>query len=109
MQTILGSGGGIGIPLAKELKKYTDVKMFNATFHTDLCEEFIMYVQTKNIKSTAADVARSKEYIQIHLKALVARQLWRDLGYFTVISTTDKAIIKGLNALNDYEKLVNKK
>jgi nucleoside-diphosphate-sugar epimerase len=24
MQTILGSGGGIGIPLAKELKKYTD-------------------------------------------------------------------------------------
>lgn len=92
-----------------ELKKYTDVKMFNATFHTDLFEEFIMYVQTKNIKSTAADVARSKEYIQIHLKALVARQLWRDLGYFTVISTTDKAIIKGLNALNDYEKLVNKK
>jgi len=24
MQTILGSGGAIGIPLAKELKKYTD-------------------------------------------------------------------------------------
>ena len=24
MQTILGSGGGIGIPLAKELKNYTD-------------------------------------------------------------------------------------
>jgi len=24
MQTILGSGGGIGIPLAKELRKYTN-------------------------------------------------------------------------------------
>ncbi len=24
MQTILGSGGAIGIPLAKELKNYTD-------------------------------------------------------------------------------------
>ena len=24
VQTILGSGGGIGVPLARELKKYTD-------------------------------------------------------------------------------------
>jgi carboxyl-terminal processing protease len=92
-----------------ELKKYTDVKKFNSQFNDNIFEEFVAYASTKNVKATKEEIQKSGEYIGVHLKALVARQLWRDQGYFTVISATDKAIQKALSILGNYEKLLSKK
>ena len=92
-----------------ELKKYTDVKKFNSQFNDKIFEEFVAYASTKNVKATKEEIQKSGEYIGVHLKALVARQLWRDQGYFTVISATDKAIQKALSILGNYEKLLSKK
>ncbi len=87
-----------------ELKKYTNAKQFNAQFSEHLFTEFLTYTKTMDIKFTAQEINRSAQYINSHLKALIARQLWRDQGYFTVISSTDKPIQKALNVLGNYEK-----
>lgn len=89
------------------LKAYKNPKQFSTQFHTDLMPEFVAYVKGKDVKITPAELSRSGQYINVHLKALVARQLWRDQGYFTVISATDKPIQKALDVLGNYEKLLS--
>ncbi len=92
-----------------ELKKYVDAKQFNKQFNDKIFDEFVSYTLTKNVVAGKGEIDRSREYIGTHLKALVARQLWRDQGYFTVISTTDKTIQKALSVLGNYEKMLSKK
>jgi carboxyl-terminal processing protease len=92
-----------------ELKKYADPRQFNARFTTDLFSEFVGYARSKNIQATPQEINKARTYIGSHLKALVARQLWRDAGYFTVISSTDRSIQKALDIMRDYDKLLSKK
>ena len=92
-----------------ELKKYVDAKQFNKQFNDKIFDEFVSYTLTKNVVAGKGEIDRSREYIGTHLKALVARQLWRDQGYFTIISTTDKTIQKALSVLGNYEKMLSKK
>ena len=50
----------------------------------------------KITQPTEADMARSGAFIKQQLKALIARQIWRDGGYFKVISMKDKTIQKAI-------------
>lgn len=92
-----------------ELKKYTDAKQFNAQYNAKVFDEFITYALAKNVKATKPEIDKSANYIGTHLKALIARQLWRDQGYFTVISSTDRTIQKALSIFGNYEKMLSKK
>jgi len=92
-----------------QLNKFANSFEFNKNFNTNLTNEFINYAAAKNVIPSKDDLQRSSEYINIHLKALVARQLWRDQGYFTVINTTDRTVQKALNVLGNYEKILSKK
>jgi len=92
-----------------DLKKYVDARQFNSRFGDKIFDEFVAYTLSKNVKASKEEIQKSREYIGVHLKALVARQLWRDQGYFTIISATDKSIQKALSILGNYEKLLSKK
>lgn len=92
-----------------ELKKYTGVKDFNSRFNEKIFDEFLDYAQSKGIQGSSGEVKRTENYIGSHLKALIARQLWRDQGYYGVISGTDKTIQKALHILSGYEQYLSKK
>ena len=49
---------------------------------------------------------RSKSFIKLQLKALIARQIWRDKGYYTVIQSGDKAIQIALQKLAEKNDLL---
>jgi carboxyl-terminal processing protease len=93
----------------KQLKAYEHVGDFNTRFNEDLFPQFAAYAEAKGIKGTDKDMQRSGQYIHRQLKALVARQLWRDMGYFTVTNTYDRTVQKALNVLNNYDQLLKAK
>lgn len=90
----------------KELKKYTNVMMFNTQFKEDLFEQFTQYAAQKGINGKASDLVLARVYINRQLKALVARQLWRDNGYFTVVNSYDKTVEKALESIRKYNTLL---
>lgn len=93
----------------KQLKSYAHVDDFNKRFNEDLFAQFVMYAEGKGIKGTPNDLKRSGQFINRQLKALVARQLWRDMGYFTVSNTHDRTLQKALSVLNNYDQLLKAK
>ncbi len=91
----------------KELKRYTDVKVFSLGFREDLFSSFTQYAAQKGIKGTPSELATARLYINRQLKALVARQLWRDNGYYMVVNSYDKTVEKALEAIQKYNTLLN--
>lgn len=81
------------------LMNYKSVENFIAKFEVgnELINQLITMAQNDKItKPTEADMKRSGAFIKQQLKALIARQIWRDGGYFKVNSTKDKTIQKAI-------------
>ncbi|MCF8429404.1 MAG: S41 family peptidase [Bacteroidia bacterium] len=81
------------------LKNYKSVENFIAKFEVgnDLINQLIIMAENDKItKPTEADMVRSGAFIKQQLKALIARQIWRDGGYFKVNSMKDKTIQKAI-------------
>jgi carboxyl-terminal processing protease len=72
--------------------------------------KFIEYCKQQGANpSNPNDVIRSKNFIKLQLKALIARQIWREKGYYNVVSKQDKGVLKALEAFNNYNHLIYKK
>ncbi len=91
-----------------ELKKYSDVVQFNKQFNADLFTQFTSYTTAKGIEATDLEKQKARLFISRQLKALIARQLWHDNGYYTVMNSYDHTIERALNALKDYNKHLGK-
>ncbi len=80
----------------KQLKIYADAYQISEGAYN----EFIAFAVANGVNNPAqADKEKSKQFIKLQLKALVARQIWRDKGYYTVIQRGDKAIQIALKKL----------
>jgi carboxyl-terminal processing protease len=93
----------------KKLKTYTNVQAFNNNFNEDLVTSFATYAKAKGIIGNPKEMMKAQGYINRQLKALVARQLWRDMGYFTVTNTYDHTVQRALKALDNYDTLLKAK
>lgn len=72
-------------------------------------EDFISFVGKEGVKATnKTETARSKDFILMQVKALIARQLYRDKGYYMVMRQRDKAIQKALESINNYNNILAK-
>lgn len=83
----------------KKLKNYNSVGQFIAQFEVgnELIQQLISLAEAEKIaKPTALEMTRSEVFIKQQLKALIARQIWRDGGYFKVNSLKDKTIQKAI-------------
>jgi carboxyl-terminal processing protease len=70
-------------------------------------EDFIAFVVKNEVQSpNKEEKKRSEKFIKLQLKALVARQIWRDQGFFAVVQTEDKAIAAALNAIMQNQALL---
>ncbi len=84
----------------KQLAGFKSPEAFVSGFNSDLMPGFLSYIKTKQVSPTEKERKATREYLQVHLKALVARQLYRDEGYFRVINQTDPYIRKALEAMS---------
>ncbi len=70
-------------------------------------EDFIAFVVKNEVQSpNKEEKKRSEKFIKLQLKALVARQIWRDQGFFAVVQTEDKAIAYALKAIAQNQALL---
>lgn len=65
-----------------------------------LINEFVIYAEKYyKILRNASSLKISKELIRYNIKAEIARQLWTEQGYFSVVSKFDKEIQKAIKVL----------
>ncbi|MBC7384470.1 MAG: S41 family peptidase [Bacteroidia bacterium] len=70
--------------------------------------EFISFSTAQGIKPPLPEEnMRSEAFIKLQVKALIAKQIWRDQGYYTVILKEDKAINAALKAIQNYHTLLS--
>lgn len=95
-----------------KINSYIDDKDFDQHFNAsnDLLNEFILFANKNGIeKPSAFDLNRSGSYLLIHIKGLIARQVWHDKGYFRVINHRDEMVQQALKSIETYEELFQKK
>lgn len=84
------------------LEKYKNVADFKANFNpeTELLEPFIAYAEKNEVERNNEQIAISKTFMLVRLKAVIARNLWDNSAYYQVISEIDDAVITALKEIN---------
>jgi carboxyl-terminal processing protease len=86
-----------------KLKAYKNVDEFSKQFTVDeaLMNTLVNAATNEKIAPpSAVELSKSAGFIKQQLKALIARQIWRDGGFYSVSSKQDKTIQKALQTLN---------
>jgi carboxyl-terminal processing protease len=94
-----------------QLGRIRDLKTYNATFNISdqTYNDFVEYCSRHGVeKPKDASLGKSSAFIRQQLKALIARQLWRENGYYTVMATHDNVISKGVTALDDFARILSR-
>lgn len=76
---------------------------FNADFivSDELLNHFVNYAEKNfKIEKNPRDLLLSKKRIKQNIKAEIARQMWTEQGYYTVISKYDNEILRAIQLLN---------
>ena len=75
----------------KELQRYGDVKAFDRGFRIDekLMQEFFDYADAHGVKRDPAGIAANRETIRTLLKALIARNVLDDAGFYPIYLRID--------------------
>lgn len=95
----------------KQIETYTSLTEFSNKFNIteSAYNEFLAFTGKQNIAApTLLERKRSDEFIKTQMKALIARQIWRDQGYYTIMHQRDKAVKAAINAFNNYYLILNK-
>ncbi len=74
--------------------KYASFKDFDGSYDVDdaVWQEFLRYVRKNSVTASADVDAREMTYIRQQLKALIARQLWKNDGFYPVIHRLDPTL-----------------
>ncbi|WP_416868145.1 MAG: S41 family peptidase [Imperialibacter sp.] len=84
-------------------------EFFNDFSVTDKMLEDLNKVAKENgVKYAAADFAKSKELVRIHMKAQIARSNWGEEGFFPVFNQADEIFIKALTLFDQAEQLAER-
>ena len=93
-----------------ELKnRYPDFNSFDKSFIVDknFLDEFVKYGEKEGVKKDDKALSTSGNYIKTELKALVARQLFQNDGFYEVVNEDNNTYQKALQTLkdNEFEKM----
>jgi len=87
----------------KELNKYSSAAEFDDKFKINerIFNNFIEITKEKGINGSASEIKISKDWIKMRMKALIARQIWNDEGFYRAINNDDRMIVKALELFNN--------
>lgn len=83
------------------LKKYSSAAEFERTFNAQLATELVQFASLNGVQPVQWNNAVA-QYLNVQVKAIVARQIWRDEGYYRVQATRDNVMQKALLMLQKY-------
>jgi carboxyl-terminal processing protease len=61
--------------------------------------DFVLYAENKGVKKDEHGVKVSADYIKLQIKAIIARNIWNDEGYYPVVLQDDAILKKALEEL----------
>jgi len=73
-----------------------------------MIREMIAYAERSGVPFEARGFARSSEIIRTQLKALLARQFFKNEGFYPVINASDQAFMKALKMLQEGRMIAQK-
>ena len=84
------------------VNEYGSLAKFNSEFSigNELYQEFVAYALKNGVRKDEKGVQISSRIIRTQLKALIARQLWKNEGFYSVIGPEDKTLKKALELLD---------
>lgn len=85
----------------KDFARFKDFQSFNAGFQVDdrIYDEFLAFVRKSGVKTDPDAARRSSSIIRTQLKALIARQLWKNDGFYPVIHTIDQTLRRAVELI----------
>ena len=98
---------------SNEIKnKYgNDLNRFRKEFFidTDLIDSFVNFAKTKKVDFNQSDFEKDKDYIAARLKAQIARNFWKNDGWYSVLLEGDSQFRKALELFKEAKDLANLK
>lgn len=75
----------------------------------ELLNSFINFAKTKKVEFNQSDFDKDKDYIAARLKAQIARNFWKNDGWYSVLLEGDTQFRKALELFNEAKDLANLK
>jgi len=72
-------------------------------------KDFIAFAESKEVKFVEKDYESEKLYIVARLKAQIARNYWKNEGWYTVLLPVDKQLEKALSLFPKAEEMARAK
>lgn len=87
----------------ESFRKFNTIDDFRKQFKIteSIFLQFLQYSEKKGVKRDVQGLRKSSTLIKNQLKALMARELWRNEGYFKVMDETDEVLIKAIQILEN--------
>lgn len=84
-----------------KLKTYKSFDAFNRSFSVtdEILKEFTGYAEKNGIKKNKVQIKESQEIIKLQLKALIARNIWNNEGFYPVIHSQDNVLKKAIELI----------
>ncbi len=76
---------------AKKLQEYLESQ--------NILQKFLVFSKKQGINPEAKDVKKSKQILEVQIKALIARNILDNEGYYPIIREIDKSLQKAIEAL----------
>jgi carboxyl-terminal processing protease len=67
----------------------------------NLLNKFVIFAEKKGVKRNSKEIKISGSIIETQIKALVARNIFDDAGYYPVIKKIDKTLLEALRLINE--------
>lgn len=79
----------------------------NFKFDEEKLNNFVAFAEINGVEKNMQDFLKDKKYIAALLKAYVAREIWKDRGWYTIILDVDMQFQKALEKQNEALEMVN--
>jgi carboxyl-terminal processing protease len=72
-------------------------------------DKFVSFAESKNVKFINDDYKIDKKYIESRLKAQIARNYWKNEGWYSVMLNVDNQVEKALTLFDEAKEIANLK
>ncbi|MBA3898817.1 MAG: PDZ domain-containing protein [Bacteroidetes bacterium] len=85
----------------EKMKQYKSFSDFNKSFvvNDQMFSDFLKFAEKNGVRTDFTGVNKSGKLIRIRIKAHIARQLWKNEGYFPIIHTIDNTFLKAMEII----------
>jgi carboxyl-terminal processing protease len=84
------------------LKSFKSFKEYNKAFQVNdnIMNEFVLYAESRGVLKNVKGILKSGSIIKTQIKANIARQLWKNQGFYPVIQEIDNTLKKAIEVAN---------